>query len=208
MTHFFNGEEDTEAESTLDAVQKKYSNVRVARLSWKAGNVPQAYWVCEMRMVAFAKSRHPWILACDSDEVLRNSQAFADWFKTVEKGNTKSFKLANYWYFLSKNRRANIIEDSITLTHRSIISYALFRQMPREREALHQASDPRAVRDLNGDVFFDHFSWVRSPTNLRRKVTSWGHRQDRDWITLVEKALQEDPLTTEDFVHHYSYTIL
>ena len=207
MTHFFNGEEDLHAESTLD-VFKSFPNVRCIRLVWKPITVPPAFWVSEMRMVGFARSRHSWMLACDSDECLRDQKAFKAWFKTIENGATKSFKLTNYWYFMSKKRRANIIEDSITLTHRSVISMPMFRQFGQERSALLLPNDPRNTRDLDGNVFFDHFSWVRSPENLRRKVLSWSHRKDRDWVPLVDKALSEDPLLTEDFVHKYSYTIL
>jgi len=206
MTHFLNGEEDTEAESTLDDLAQKFSNVRIVRINWKPNN--SQFWICEMRMIGFAKSRNPWLLSIDSDEVLRDPQAFKEWFETVEGGSVKSFKLSNYWYFMSKKRRANVIEDSVTLTHRSIITMPMFRQLNIDRGAMHLPNDPRQVRDLKGNVFFDHFSWVRKPENLRRKVLSWGHKKDRDWVPLVEKALSEDPLSTEDFVHKYSYTLL
>ena len=80
LTHFFNGQEDKEAESTLDVLISKYPNVKGVRLNWKSGNFPPAFWVCEMRMVAYAKTRNPWILAVDSDEVIRNPGNFRDWF--------------------------------------------------------------------------------------------------------------------------------
>lgn len=208
LTHFFNGEEDREAESTINLLKDEFSNVIPIRIKWKPANVPQAYWVCEMRMHGFAKSTKDWILCLDSDEMIRNPTRFKEWFHLIEDKEVKSYKLANYWYFMSKQRRSKVIEDSITLTHRSVICMSMFRDFNLERSALLLPGSPRKTLDLHGDVMFDHFSWVRTPKNLLRKVKSWGHRKDRDWVPLVEKALREDPLTTEDFVHGYDYIIL
>jgi hypothetical protein len=82
-----------------------------------------------------------------------------------------------------------------------------FRNYSGEREKLAD-SFVRDVRDLEGDIFFDHFSWVRSKEILLQKVSSWSHRNDKNWTELLLKAYQEDILTTKDFVHNYEYDIL
>jgi hypothetical protein len=76
-----------------------------------------------------------------------------------------------------------------------------------ERELLVK-NPARQVRGLEHEVMFDHYSWVRPKEVLLQKVMTWSHRNDKDWLTLVRKALSEDPLTTQDFVHGYEYEIL
>jgi len=70
------------------------------------------------------------------------------------------------------------------------------------------AAQQGQVRGLDGEVMFDHFSWVRSREVMVKKVMNWGHREDRDWLSLVNKAFDSDILTTPDFVHGYEYDII
>lgn len=37
-----------------------------------------------------------------------------------------------------------------------------------------------------------------------RKVKSWSHNLDRDWVTLVEKEFEHD-FNGTDFIHGYSF---
>jgi hypothetical protein len=208
MTHFFTGEPDVEIESIINALQKQFTTVKFLKVNWSKSmfsNNP-GFWECEMRMYGFANTTSDWILFIDSDEVLRSSKRFLEWFHN-KKNEPKSFKLANYWYFMSRRRRAKQIEDSIVLVHRSLLHHHLFRMFGAGRNAFAVFAE-RNVKDLEGDVMFDHYSWVREPDILLRKVLTWGHRNDRDWLTLVRNALKEDPLTTKDFLHNYEYEIV
>ena len=54
---------------------------------------------------------------------------------------------------------------------------------------------------------FHHFSWVRTKEEMLKKVRSWGHKGDRNWIELVEKEFSTDFQKT-DFIHGYQYKIV
>lgn len=209
LTHFFTGEPDPRAYEIAEGLSREYKEVVAVLVPWNAeqGKVHQAFWPCEMRMQGFANTQTPWVLMVDADEVLRNAERFAEWFAT-QHATPSTPKLANYWYFLSKRRRSKTLEDSIVLTHRSLVTFPMFRQFPAERAAFCVGESKRMVKGLDGEPMFDHYSWVRRPDTLRKKVVTWGHRQDRNWPDLVDKALQEDLLTTPDFLHGYTYEIL
>lgn len=205
-THFSNGERDTEVDAIVNDLKHDYP-IRTVRFPYKEMNVPVNFWITENRLHGFAHANKNWMLWIDSDEVLRSPASFLTWFKSADPST--SYKFSNYWYFMSKKRRSKVLEDSVVLVHRSRLHMNHFRQYNRgEREVLFSAGKHQEREVMKQEPLFDHFSWVRDPVNLRRKVKAWGHRNDKNWIELVDKALQEDPLTTRDFVHGYDYDIL
>ena len=209
LTHFFTGEPDPRAYEIVTQLAEETPEVLPLLIPWNAeqGKTHQGFWPCEMRMQGFANTTTPWVLMVDADEALRDAERFAEWFNT-RKGTPSTPKLATYWYFLSKRRRAQTLEDSVVLTHRSLVTLAMFRHFGMERAAFCVGKPDRMVKDLHGDPMFDHFSWVREPEMMRKKVLNWSHRQDRNWSELVDKALADDILTTPDFLHGYKYDIL
>jgi len=210
MTHLFNGEEDEKGLLKVQSLVKPGIKAKV--IPWKEMHgAPQNFWIKEMRLHGF-QSLDPcdWVLFVDSDEVLRDAPKFLAWYETVKDNKDTSYKLSCYWYFLSRLRRSKVVEDSIVLVARERLTFASFRQTNSERENL-AASAPiqqRNVKDLEGGVMFDHYSWVRSYQILQKKVATWGHREDRNWIVLLDKAFKEDILTTPDFVHGNQYDII
>lgn len=206
MTHFWDGTPDTETPNVISEYKKKYQ-IKDICLEWTADKSSSS-WECKMRKHAFLNSTKDWILFIDSDEVLRNKNAFTQWFQTIRDKSVASYKLANYWYFLSKKRRAKPLEDSIVLIKRNEITLRHFDQFKANRDAFVNKDTPRYTKDLNAEPMFDHYSWVRSKDILLKKVKAWGHHGDKDWIPLIEKAFSEDILTTTDFVHNYAYDII
>jgi hypothetical protein len=51
---------------------------------------------------------------------------------------------------------------------------------------------------------FHHYSWVRTRDEMMKKVQSWGHKNDRDWVALVNEEFSA-PFKGSDFVHGYKY---
>jgi hypothetical protein len=210
MTHLFNGEEDERALLKVQGLLKP--GIKSKIIPWKEiRGAPQNFWIKEMRLYGYqALDPCEWVLFVDSDEVLRDAPKFLSWFDSIKENKDTSYKLACYWYFLSKNRRSKVIEDSIVLVARDRLTFGSFRLTNSEREnlAASASTQERNVRDLEGGVMFDHYSWVRTQNILQRKVATWGHREDRDWLSLLNKAFNEDILTTPDFVHGNEYDIL
>jgi len=208
LSHFFNGFEDTEVLGKLQELKKKYQ-IKPVYIQWKfIPGAPQNFWPKELRLYGYGATNpsNKWVLFIDSDEIMRNPVSFASWID--KQDDQKSYKLSNYWYFMSPKRRSKVIEDSVILVPRSTLKFEMFRSGGvAEREAL--VSNPeRMCKDLDGQVMFDHYSWVRNKDVLLQKVSTWSHRQDRDWLSLVKKAVDDDPLTTPDFVHGSEYDIL
>jgi hypothetical protein len=52
-----------------------------------------------------------------------------------------------------------------------------------------------------------HYSWVRTKEEMLRKVKSWTHSGDRDWVSQVEKEFAHE-FNGTDFVHGYEYNIV
>jgi hypothetical protein len=212
LSHFFTGEPDSRALEKLKELSETYKEVKPRLLQWKyIPGAPQNFWPCEMRLHGFGETdpSKKWVMFVDSDEILRKPDAFNAWFSDLSKQSEQfnAYKLSSYWYFLSPLRRSKVIEDSIVLVQKKSLGMPNFRNYSGEREKLAD-SFVRDVRDLEGDIFFDHFSWVRSKEILLQKVSSWSHRNDKNWTELLLKAYQEDILTTKDFVHNYEYDIL
>lgn len=210
LTHFFTGEPDTQALEKLEQLASTYPQVKPQILQWKdIPGAPQNFWPCEMRLRGFGATdpSKKWVMFVDSDEILRSPSAFSAWFSQIQSTPEKAYKLSSYWYFLSPQRRSKVIEDSIVLVQRHTLGMSRFRNYSGERERLADAFE-RDARDLNGDIFFDHLSWVRSKEILLQKVATWSHRNDKNWTELVLQAFQEDILTTKDFVHNYEYDIV
>ncbi len=193
LTHTFDGkEDDTSYIETLP--------VKRILIPWFK-HPANRYWINTMRLIGFSRATKDWLLFMDSDEVLNNKDEFMNFFKTVNEDT--SYKMGNYWYFLSKKRRSKTLEDSIVLIHRKWIHADLFKKYDLEREYLVAKNHKRNVGN-----WFDHYSWVRSKDVLLKKVDSWAHKNEKPWKSLIEKAFSEDILTTKDFVHNYEYEIL
>ena len=210
MTHFFGGEEDTKIIPKLQSLEQ--SGIVAKIMPWKSiPGAPQNFWIKALRLHGFQHLQNcDWVLFIDSDESIRTPTKFLEWFDTIKDIPDTSYKLSCYWYFLSRKRRSKVIEDSVVLVPKECLHLDHFRLTNSERENLAAAARHQftQVKGLEGEVMFDHFSWVRPKDVMLRKVRNWGHREDRDWVTEVNNAFDSDLLTTPDFVHGYDYDIL
>jgi hypothetical protein len=57
-----------------------------------------------------------------------------------------------------------------------------------------QGSKINSVRGLDGNPMVHHYSWVRSSSELIKKVTTWGHSEDHNWISIIEEGKLEQAL--------------
>ena len=190
------------------------------------------------RALGFA--RPFWALLLDGDEV-PDGPRFRDWWRgpggeRVRSDPIAAHKLANYWMFLHPQLLAETLEDSVLLVHSDVILNRDSLAHPRERDGIYlwHASSPlgrgqlrveRTVLGDDGSPMFWHFSWVRGflglPPDgaggdggraaLKAKCANWGHRNDRDWASLIDDAfdaIENGRWPTEDFVHGYPLRLL
>lgn len=132
-----------------------------------------------------------YVMFMDADEVPEGDRV-----KNFLKGTqapdplTPAVKFANWWYMREPTLRFRGIEDSVVMVPRTRVatrdSVVLCES---ERNNLADAPVVRNVSDGGSSPMFHHFSWVRTPEDLVRKVQLWGHRNDRDWETAVRTEL-------------------
>lgn len=154
-----------------------------------------------------------WVILLDGDEVPCNTGCpLLEWWRSgwglLNKRHI--YKLANRWFFLHPRLVSEHTEDSVVLVHGSHLTDKAMRH-PRERDGICMTAIEnggacfRDVHGLDGTPMFDHFSWVRANReDLISKVTNWGHTGERDWLGMIDKALEdlkEGRLPERDFVH-------
>lgn len=146
-----------------------------------------------------------YVLFLDTDEVV-DSKSFYSWLDTEEYRRHQVMKLANYWYFREPSYQGKKWEDSVVFARKEILTRKRVLQKG-ERNAIYDLGPPlksRYVVGLDRKPMVHHYSWVRTKEEMLKKVTSWGHKEDRNWPQLVEEEFSR-PFNGTDFVHGYEY---
>lgn len=145
------------------------------------------------------------VIFLDADEIIDGTLVRA-WLETSGARRCAVQKLANYWYFRDPTHQATTLEDSVVVARRDVLTADVL-DGPDERDSIYIGATGRKRRRVRGPgrrVMVHHYSWVRSYEQMMAKVATWGHADDRDWTTLVEREFS-GPFTGTDFVHGYSY---
>jgi hypothetical protein len=171
---------------------------------------PKAYWHNVARMKGYGHILpSSWILFLDADEI-PDATLFGEWIDHVLPNVQQdvAMKLANYWYFRKPVYQATTYEDSPVLIHSSRIKNQDALMTDNERDGIIVATNTPCVRCVvhpNGKKpMIHHFSWVRTHDQLIKKVQMWGHQNDENWETLVQREMAQ-PFSGKDFVHGYEY---
>lgn len=156
---------------------------------------PSAYWPNRARwegVHALRSADCQYVMFLDADEVPEGDRmaAFVSGLAAAPDSSTPAIKLANYWYFRSPKLRSRGIEDSVVLVPRDrVSSREAVVLCDQERNDLAREPVLRGVTDARPSPMIHHFSWVRRPEDLLKKVRVWGHAGDRDWAPLVREEL-------------------
>lgn len=169
-----------------------------------------AYWHNIARISAWRQVRIDidWILFLDGDEI-PDASAFKSWFQANKHllDDQAVYKLANYWYFKEPTHQALTWEDSCILVPTTSLSFRrLMHDMERDGLADHMTVHRNVVHHETKLPMFHHFSWVRSLPCILKKVATWGHRTDRNWVQYIQDSWDKPAAEVDDFVHGYKYT--
>lgn len=143
-----------------------------------------------------------YFMLLDVDEIIEPNK-FIIWWDSQKNNLLDSYRLSCYWYFRDFKYRCKNIEEAIAIVKRGPLTendLLIFHQ--EERKALFWCLPENRRMDkcnLNGIPFSHHYSWVRSREGMIRKVQSWGHNKDLNWVPLVEKEF-EQPFRGKDVV--------
>lgn len=129
-----------------------------------------------------------------------------DWLEHFNYFPYTAMRLANYWYFRSAFYRATTWEDTPLFLRKNRKNLQMLMHPQERAGAYHSAPSPkkRMVLSLKKKPMVHHFSWVRTKEQMLKKVSNWGHHQERNWTPLVEREFSSCFQGT-DFVHGYSF---
>lgn len=212
--HFFDG--TVENRSLLEEIYRAYPDCLFVEYPFIPAEIPPRifkevnpahFWHSCSRLVgsSFLDKTLETVLFLDADEIPDGGK-FRQWLEASDYQHHTVMKLSNYWYFREPAFQALSWEDSILLVQaRSLTQDLLIHQ--DERNAIYQllpGPKRRHVTGSDGQPMFHHFSWVRTKEEMLKKVNSWGHKKDRNWVELVEREFSQ-PFQGTDFVHGYKF---
>lgn len=209
--HFFDGTpENREVLDKTYEMLSHYPKVKIIEYQYTPGK-ETSYWDLMSRIIGKEHSNpdNEWIMYLESDEIIE-SERFLEWIDSKEYEKYESMKFDNYYYFREPIYQADHYEDSVVLVKRKYANINPFLKIAREQchEYLN-VPKRRYVRGLDNKPMIHHFSWVRTKEEMIRKVTSWFHNNDTDWISMVEKEFSGE-FSGVDFIpgHNYKYSVV
>lgn len=180
-------------------------NASFCYYEWNIGNSPR-YWHNISRMIGVQQLNDgiDWVLFLDSDEIV-DTELFTKFIRSNDFSSLDSYKIANYWYFREPIYRAKSIEDSAVLVKRNLIQ--IDPHNPHiEREQLCFNNNKRNTTQ-DDQAMIHHYSWVRTKEQMLKKVGSWGHKTDTDWVALIEEEFSR-PFNGKCFVNNYDFEVV
>jgi hypothetical protein len=215
--HFFDG--TVENRALLEQVYRAYPDCLFVEYPFIPAEIPRRifkditpahFWHSCSRLIgaSFLNDSIEGVLFLDADEIPDGAK-FAEWLEISDYHHHSVMKMANYWYFREPSHQALSWEDSVVLVQsRSITPELILHQ--EERNAIYDllpGPKRRHVTASDGQPMFHHYSWVRTKNEMLKKVQSWGHKADRNWVELVNQEFQA-PFRGTDFVHGYKYKLV
>ncbi len=203
--HLFNGEHEDEEIDYFWDLRYKYPTVKFVLSEWEDVMDNSRYWHNMGRLRGYEKTNkdYKWVIFLDGDEILK-----ADTFNLLLQDPTFNdrdwYILAVNWFFREPIYKSTELEHTIPLYKKSIMTLDPFdpeveRGQPCQR-------NPNGIDFLtyNGEVLVNHYSWVRTKEEMLKKVSGWGHKNDKDWKSLIEEEFSRD-FNGVDFVHNYKF---
>lgn len=204
--HLFNG--DPEDLSLIDMLKDKYPMVKFVISEWSSFIPHNRYWHNMGRLRGYEKTNkdYGWIIFLDGDEIL-NSDGFNSLLADPTMGNVDAYIMTVNWFFREPIYRATTNEYNIPFYKKTIVSINPFDPIEERNQPLKNTSKIMGRAIYNDQILVNHYSWVRTKEEMLKKVSSWGHRHDRDWASLINKEFEGD-FNGTDFVHGYDYDVV
>lgn len=212
--HFFDGSPEVKEE--LQAVFQEFPQCQFILYPFDPEKLPHPYrqqsqdphfWHSLSRYLAYryVPKDTEYLLFLDVDEIIEGKK-FSQFLDVFPYRDYEGFRLANFWYFREPSFQAEQWEDTSVFVKRSLLTRKCLLHK-EERNAIYDrisGKKKRYVTSMEGLPMIHHYSWVRSKEEMLKKVSSWGHKKDQDWVSLVEKEFSHE-FDGEDFIHHYEY---
>jgi hypothetical protein len=200
--HFFDG---TEEDQTKIECTKKFgtSKTTFISLAWDSKKDARFHHN-NARWNGLLHCSEDYILFLNSDEILKGESVN----KFIKDGQHLNFDVVAfecYWYFREPIYQSIQTEQIGFIVKKSICTenYIFNNHETMAFKYVNGLKIAEFVR-IDNEIVCHHFSWVKSKTDMLRKVVSWGHSADRDWVSAVNEEFSR-PFNGKDFIHGYSY---
>lgn len=134
------------------------------------------------------------ILFLDVDEIV-DTKRFMEWLKTFDFSKNNGLRLACYLYFReARFRRLGSFKSALAIKRSALLDPEWILDL-RERYGLNErieGYEPFIVFGLDGKPLFHHYSYVRTYDETIKKVTTWGHADEKDWVKRVNEEYSND----------------
>jgi hypothetical protein len=205
--HLFNG-----IPENPDLLEKSFELIRQTPnctgylFEWQGPKSNTGYYHNLSRAIGTQMSKNEWILFIDADEIV--DDGFGDWFQSISHTNN-SYWLTCYWYFREPIYQAKKTESAGLLIKKEDCNWDLDLRSERQQLFNHKLinGDYNLILSKDNKPFIHHYSWYRTKEEMLQKVKNWGHKNDTNWVELVEEEFSR-PFNGTDFVHGYQYNIV
>ena len=180
--HFYDGQTDTELKEELDC--------DFSVIPYIPGK-PARYYHNELRLAGYYKvaGNFDAYFFIDSDEILEGEKVKAWLEEEAEQG--EDYKLAHNWYYRDTCFAANQLEEGAVLVSKETIEDPGMNWWG-ERERENYSAGWNYMTTYKNEVLGHHYSWAGTKEMLLRKVQSWGHNKDTDWVSMLEQEFTHE----------------
>jgi hypothetical protein len=198
--HLLNGKK--ESAEHLEHL-KSLAGSKVIVLPWDGSKEPRFYHN-QARWIGAAFARGEWLLFLDADEIVEGDN-FCRFMALRHSFEFDAATFACFWYFREPIYQSTTLENAGLLLRKSKLAPEIgFSNAERWGYWLNKEIKTLPPLRLPSGPAIHHFSWVRTETEMLEKVSSWAHKQDKDWVTLVRQEFARG-FSGTDFVHGYQY---
>ena len=195
--HFLDGTYDEELE---DLTQE---DVKHIIYPWEVDKDPK-FWHNHNRFLGLQQAQKSYVLFLDADEI-PDGKMMLEFLQSGIHLSMPIISFECYWYFREATFRALTTERCGVLYNRGYLTEELIYH-PMERWSFEMTQTPRLDKyTFRNQILMHHFSWVRTKEQMLKKVKSWAHQGDKQWVSLIEEEFQYS-FKGRDFVHNYKFT--
>ena len=166
------------------------------------------YWHSTSRYVGYHFLNDvEYVLFLDADEIC-DTRRFVDWLECSPYREFSASRFPGYFYFLRPEYQCQVHFGSMLFARKESLGGEMLLSIEERKGTFHAMGGRKqeGVYALDNKPLFHHYSWVRSKSELQRKVASWGHKADDNWPEKLAR-LEAEPFTGvgPDPVHGLPY---
>lgn len=217
--HFFDGSEENYA--LLEKIYSDYPDLLFLEFSFDPYSTYRYYSTCppdhplwrhewhntgRYLSFFFADDGIDYFYFCDADEIT-DADRFCAWLAADAYQNFDAIRFSCRWYFRKACYQSLQEDDMCLLVKKSAIDPEMFWSEHERMGIYLNVKGPKTIhmKGLDGRPLIDHYSWVRTESELNKKFETWGHYWERDWKHLIQEEFASS-FKGVDFIRGYQYT--